>query len=124
MIMYRYMDRKSIDEASKEAENRALEYNPSERAQFIRTTLNKLTQWLNEDVPEDEIRKRAPDFVEQYPELFKKIIQRQDLTPIQTMLQLLDKMALGHLSQHQASIHIGQKLVDTFVTPQLASPKK
>jgi len=114
------MDRKNIEEASKEAEDRALEYHPGERAQYIRTTLQQMNQWIEEDITEDEIRKRVPDFVEQYPELFKKIIQQQDLTPIHTMLQLLDKMATGRLSQHQASIHIGQRLVDQFVTPQLS----
>ena len=57
--------------------------------------------------------------MEQYPELFKKLLAKQDLGPMQSMLTMLDKMADGSLSQHQASVIIGKKLVDRYVTPQL-----
>ena len=50
---------------------------------------------------------------------FKKIITKQDLAPIQSMLAMLDKMGEGAISQHQASVIIGKKLVDRYVTPQL-----
>ena len=32
--------------------------------------------------PEDMIKQRIPEFIEQYPELFKKIIQKQDMAPM------------------------------------------
>jgi hypothetical protein len=35
---------------------------------------------------------------------------------------MLDRMALGQLSQHEASVIIGQRLVDNFVKPQLNDP--
>jgi hypothetical protein len=35
------------------------------------------------------------------------------------MLAMLDRMGEGSLSQHQASIIVGKKLVDRYVTPQL-----
>jgi len=41
------------------------------------------------------------------------------LSPIQSMLAMLDKMGEGKLSQHQASVIVGKKLVDRYVTPQL-----
>ena len=111
--------RQSIAEATEEAESRALDYHPAERAQYIRTMLRDIALWMSQGETKEMITERVTDFVEIYPELFKKIITRQDLAPIQTMLAMLDKMGQGQLSQHQASIQVGQKLVDRYVTPQL-----
>jgi alcohol dehydrogenase class IV len=113
------VQRQSMEEATAEAEARPLDYQPSQRATFIRTMLRDIAQWMSRGDSEESIRQRAHQFIEEYPELFKKIIQRQDLSPIQNMLSMLDRMAKGNLSQHQASIIVGQKLVDRYVTPQL-----
>jgi len=113
------VQRQSIAEATAEAEARALDYDPSVRAQYIRTMLQDIALWISQGDTEDIIRNRVPDFIERYPELFKKIINKQDLAPIQSMLAMLDRMAEGTLSQHQASVIVGKKLVDRYVTPQL-----
>ena len=81
--------------------------------------LRDIARWMADGVPETTIREKVPDFIEKYPELFKKIINKQDLGPIQSMLAMLDRMGEGNISQHQASVIIGKKLVDRFVTPQL-----
>lgn len=108
-------------EATAEAEARPLTYQPAERAALIRHSLRDIARWMAEGDSEETIKQRIPDFVEEYPELFKKIIQRQDLAPIQHMLTMLDRMGEGRLSQHQASIAVGKSLVDRFVSPQLRS---
>ena len=113
------LDRQSIAEATAEAEARPLEYDPTNRAVYVRTMLQDIALWMSQGDSEGIIRARVPEFIENYPELFKKVIARQDLAPIQTMLAMLDKMGQGQLSQHQASIQVGQKLVDRYVTPQL-----
>ena len=113
------LDRQSIEEATAEAEARALEYDPNVRARYIREMLRDIARWMAEGIPEDNIREKVPDFIEKYPELFKKIITRSDLTPIRTMLSMLDKMGQRAISQHQASIVVGQRLVDKYVTPKL-----
>jgi hypothetical protein len=113
--------RQSIEDATAEAEARQLDYHPAERAKYIRTMLQDITGWMNQGETKEMIIARIPYFVEVYPELFKKIISNQDLTPVQSMLAILDQMAKGHLSQHQASIQVGQQLVDRYVTPQLNS---
>ena len=118
------VQRQTISEATAEAEARPLEYDPSERATYLRTALRDIARWMADGESEDAIRQRIPDFVEGYPELFKKIIHRQDLSPIQKMLTMLDRMAEGRLSQHQASIAVGKTLVDRFVTPQLRGAGK
>jgi hypothetical protein len=111
--------RQTISEATAEAEARALEYDPNVRAQYIRTMLRDIALWMSQGDTEESIKERIPDFIEKYPELFKKIINKQDLAPIQSMLGLLDKIGEGNISQHQASVIVGKKLVDRYVTPQL-----
>ena len=113
------LDRQSIEEATAEAEARSLEYDPNVRARYIREMLRDIARWMTEGMTEDNIREKVPDFIEKYPELFKKIINKQDLSPIQSMLAMLDRMGEGNISQHQASVIIGKKLVDRYVTPQL-----
>jgi len=113
------VQRQSMEEATAEAEARPMDYSPAERAQFVRAKVQDIALWMAHGDSEETIKERIPEFVEQYPELFKKLIQKQDMAPIQSMLTMLDRMAQGSLSQHQASVIIGKKLVDRFVTPQL-----
>ena len=113
------IQRQTMDEATAEAEARAIDYDPTIRAQYVRSMLQDVALWMSQGDSEDTIKQRVPQFIEQYPELFKKIINKQDLGPIQNMLFMLDKMGEGNLSQHQASVIVGKKLVDRYVTPQL-----
>ena len=113
------IQRQSMEEATAEAEARPIDYDPKARATIIRKMLEDIPLWMAQGDSEEAIRARIPEWVEQYPELFKKIVQRQDLTPIHTMLAMLDRIAEGGISQHQASVVVGKKLVDRFVTPQL-----
>ncbi len=115
----RLPSRQSIDEATAEAEGRPLDFNPAVRARFVRDMLHDVGNYVKQGLSEEEIRQKVPEFCERYPELFKKIIDREDLTPIQSMLAMLDRMSDGSISQHQASMIVGQKLVDRFVKPQL-----
>jgi hypothetical protein len=111
--------RQSIDEATTEAEARPLDFSPSARARFVRDMLKEVGNYVSQGLTEEQIREKVPEFCERYPELFKKIIDKEDLTPIQSMLAMLDRMSEGTISQHQASMIVGQKLVDRFVKPQL-----
>lgn len=113
------VQRQSMTEAAAEAEARPLDFDPNVRARYIRQILQDIALWMSKGDTEETIKARVPDFIEKYPELFKKIINKQDLSPIQSMLAMLDRMGEGTLSQHQASIIVGKKLVDRYVTPQL-----
>lgn len=112
-------DRQSIEEATREAETRPLEYSPSERAREVRKILDDIPPLVRRGATLDTIRARYPEWAEKFPELLKKICEKSDLTPIRTMLKMLDHMSEGRISQHQASIVVGQHLVDRFVKPQL-----
>jgi hypothetical protein len=118
------VERKSYEEAATEASSRSLDFDPKVRARFIREMLNDIPRWMTQGLTEEQIREKVPEFADRYPELFTKIIQKQDLSPIQSMLSMLDKMGEGNITQHQASIIIGKKLVDKFVNPQLNGNKE
>ncbi len=113
------IERQSIDEATREAESRSLDFDPKVRARFVREMLIDTTRYLNQGLTEEQIREKLPEFAERYPELFQKLIKGEDLSPIQSMLAMLDRMGEGNITQHQASVIIGKKLVDKFVNPQL-----
>ena len=134
------VDRQSIEEATQEAANRSLDFDPVERAALIRRMLNEIPRAVAAGMTADDLGlqhgfKQGPpsatdppvnpryahikEFADRYPELFKKIVGQQDLAPIRQMLVMLDKISEGKLSTHQASVIVGQKLVDRYVTPQL-----
>lgn len=113
------VDKQSVDDAAREASERPIDFNPAERATIIRAMVRDLTPLVRQGKLEAELKTNFPEYAERYPELFKKIVTKQDLTPLNTMLAMLDKMASGNISQHEASIIVGQRLVDRFVKPQL-----
>ena len=113
-----------IDEATSRAESRSIDFNPRVRARFIREMIEDVNIWLTQGLTEEQIREKVPEFAEKYPELFSKLIKKDDLSPIHSMITMLDKMAEGNITQHQASIIIGKTLVDKFISPELNGSKK
>jgi len=113
-------DKQTIEEATREAEARPTEFSPTERATYLRNMIAILVPLVASGATEADLKISHATFAQNYPQLFKKIVGKEDLTPLRTMLGSLDKMANGTLSQHQASIIVGQQLVDKFVKPQLS----
>jgi hypothetical protein len=115
------VDKQSIEEATREAESKPLGFAPGARATYVRDMMKEITAQVAAGKGGDEIKtnKAHAAFATAYPELFKKAVEKQDLSHLEVMLHALDKMEAGSLSQHQASILVGQRLVDKFVKPQL-----
>jgi hypothetical protein len=115
------VDKQSIEEATREAESKPIGFAPGARANYIRDMIRDLSAQVAAGKSATDI-KAIPTlgtFAKDYPELFKKVMEKQDLSHLGVMLSALDKMETGSLSQHQASILVGQRLVDKFVKPQL-----
>ena len=113
------VDKQSIDEATREAESKPLEFDPKERAAFLRSMLSAIPPLVARGTSAADLTAQYPKFAEENPQLLKMMIAKEDLSPINTMLRALDRMGTGSLTQHKASILVGQSLVDTFVKPQL-----
>jgi hypothetical protein len=111
------VERKKIQEAIKEAETRALDFNPATRASFIREKVGTIELLRRKGLNEKQLEKHADlsDFVEKYPELFKKIISGEDISMLRNMLDMLDKMGSGNISQHNASVVIGKELASRYI---------
>ena len=110
------IDRQSVHESVDDAINRPLDYDPSQRASFIREMLRDIPRAMSAGMSDADICTRFKEFSDFYPELMKKILARSELTPIHTMLAMLDRVGNGSLTTHQASVIVGQRLVDRYVT--------
>ena len=111
------LDKKNIKEAIKEAEKKSLDFNPKARAIFIREKVGILELLRREGLNETQLQEhpQLSDFFEKYPELFKKIISGEDVSMLRGMLEMLDKMATGSLTQHNASVIVGKELATRYL---------
>ena len=113
------LERKSINEAIAEAQARPLEYDPQVRVRYVKDMVSTVGGHVECGKTKEEIAALEPEFSEKYKNLFDTLTQaggynKQHLT---TMLALLDRMGKGELNQHQASVIVGQKLAEKYVTP-------
>jgi hypothetical protein len=113
------VDKQSIEEATAEAMARPMGFDPKDRITYIRDHVRNIQHEMAQGEHVNSITARHADFARDYKELFKKVVQKEDLGPLNTMFGALEKMSQGSLSQHEASVIVGQKLVDKFVKPQL-----
>jgi len=91
------------------------------RATFVRHCIDKIVSMKTERKTEDEIHNEVGSFVNQYPTLFKMVMKPDgEKNPsLKTMLTMLERMGSGDLTQHQASVIVGQRLHDTYIKPKL-----
>ncbi len=112
------LDRRSATESMAEAAARPLDFDPASRAQFIRRSVQSIQNMIEMDAMQPEIFAAHETFANQYPELFKKLLAGEDITQLNSMLHMLDQMASGSLSQHQASMIIGTRLAERYLPHQ------
>ena len=62
------------------------------------------------------------DLFEIYPSIFKMACEgNMDFVRLKYMLQMIDNVKQNKISEHDASVDVGQKLVDEIVKPDLDS---
>jgi hypothetical protein len=93
----------------------------SARSASIRNTLDDIRSLKSQGKTVDEIRTAHTRFAEDYPQLFKLVTKGDsfDESALRTMLHMLEKMGTGEMSQHQASVIVGQRLHDKYIKPAL-----
>ena len=126
IFLEKNMDRRSDVERMAEAANRPLDFQPKERAQYIRDSLDLIETYQQEGLSTEQIKEKVPTFVHDYKNLFEMVTQPggYNKQSLKTMLTMLDRMGSGQLSQHQASVIVGQRLADTYIKPSLPSDPK
>ena len=112
------INKENYESLAKEAEERPLEYDPADRAKYVRSNLSLIEKWKEDRLTAVEISDRIPLFVKEYPYLFQKAIEpNPDTGMISGMLAMLDHMANGKINQHQASVVVGKALAKKYISP-------
>jgi hypothetical protein len=115
------LNRDSITSLAAEAENKPLEFNAVERSAYIRKNVQQVREMSRAGHDKETIKSVFPEFAEQYPQLFDMVLRPGgfDEKSLGLMINMLDKMGAGHATQHQASIKVGQHLMNEYVKPVL-----
>lgn len=111
------LNKNGILAASVEAAAESTKFNPKDRMKYVRERIDEVRRLRSLGQNDIEIKAALGDFVEKYPTLFQYAVEPKfDMKQFEQMLGMLDKMGNG-LSQHQASIGVGQILVDKYIKP-------
>jgi hypothetical protein len=109
--------------ASEEAANAPTLFSPRERIKYIRERILEIRRLRALHQTDTQIKEVLGSFVTQYPTLFQMAVEPHfDESKLNMMLGVMEKMA-GGMTQHQASVIVGQHLVDTFVKPMISTKK-
>ena len=111
--------------ASEEAANAPTLFSPRERAVYVRERVAEIRRLRSLGQSDLQIKEVMGTFVTQYPTLFQMCVEPHfDEGKLKMMLGVMDKMASSGMTQHQASVIVGQSLVDSYVKPMIESKKK
>ena len=110
------LDRESYTEAAARAAAAPADFNPTERAAHVRRMVAQVIEYRREHKSLEEIRERMPEFAEQYKHLFEMLTAPEgfDQQNLNVMLMMLDRMGQGRVSQHEASVVVGQQLFNKY----------
>jgi hypothetical protein len=115
------VDRESVSTLSAKAAAEPMKFDANERSAFIRAHVGHINKMISIGRTNEEIKSVFPEFAEQYPGLLEMLLRPDgfDERSLSLMISLLEKMGTGKTSQHEASIKVGQHLMDTYVKPDL-----
>ena len=90
------------------------------RSAYIKSNITKINALKAAGKSKEEIQEELAVFAAEYPSLFKMITSASyNEGSLKTMLAMLDKMGTGELTQHQASVIVGQRLHDVYIKPKV-----
>ena len=125
VIPVKGLSKDGILAASEEAKNAPTLFNPRERATYIRQRVAEVRKLIALGQNDIQIKAALGSFVTEYPTLFQKAVEPNfKESELNLMLRVMDTMANAGMSQHQASVIVGQRLMDTFITPTLKDAAK
>jgi hypothetical protein len=117
------VDPTSVKKLSEKAATEPTRFNATERSAFIRDHIDKVSKMINDRHSLEDVKAVFPEFCEQYPNILEMITRPEgyDRRSLNLMVSMLEKMGQGKASQHEASIQVGQHLLNAYVKPQLDS---
>jgi hypothetical protein len=90
-----------------------------DRAIFIRDNIKIVEKLRDEGKSFDEMKEATPEFANNFPHLFIMVTSKEgyDKETMKTMLSMIDKMAQLKITQHDASVKVGEHLMKNYVKP-------
>ena len=111
-------DEGSLREEAERAALRPTNFPATERAVYVRDRIQEIRRLVALHKTDAEIRVAIGGFAEQYPMLFEQALRPNfSEQKLELMLGLLNRMGSGSMSQHQASVIVGQHLANTYIRP-------
>jgi hypothetical protein len=102
-----------FQESLEAAATRAADFSPTERATYVRAMVSRSLEMKVGGRTVADVRVALPEFGRDYPHLLEMLFQPSfDPQNLQTMLHMLDRMGQGSLTQHQASVIVGQRVFE------------
>jgi hypothetical protein len=91
------------------------------RATYVKAQVEKVKALKEAGKTAEEIKAEVSRFAEDYPALFKMLMSSENFNEasLKTMLALLERMGTGEMTQHQASVVVGQRLHDVYIKPKM-----
>jgi hypothetical protein len=91
------------------------------RAIYVKAHVERVKAMKEAGKSAEEIKAEVSRFAEDYPALFKMLMSSETFNEasLKTMLALLERMGTGEMSQHQASVVVGQRLHDVYIKPKM-----
>jgi hypothetical protein len=113
------LDKNGVLSAAEDAAKAPTKFSPRERAAYVKERVDEVRRLIALGQNDVQIKEALGSFVDQYPTLFQyAVLPDFDYKQFEKMLGMLDKMGSG-MTQHQASIAVGQILVDKYVKPMI-----
>ena len=114
------IDSGSVKKLSEVAANESTKFDATERSAFIRSHIQHVRRMVVNRQSIDDIKSAFPEFTEQYPSLLEMIMRPTfDEQALTLMITMLDRMGSNNTTQHEASIKVGQHLLNAYVKPQI-----
>jgi hypothetical protein len=116
------LDRRTILEASEEAKLKPTNFAAKDRAAYVEAEVNTVRGLVALQKTRDEIKEHCLLFATEYPTLFEYALKPNfDSKNLLIMLTLLNRMGEKQMSQHQASVIVGQRMSDKYIKKTVGS---
>tara|TARA_B100001250_G_C19337091_1_gene587368 strand:+ start:275 stop:583 length:309 start_codon:yes stop_codon:yes gene_type:complete len=90
------------------------------QVESIEKFIKKNRKNMSKDDFDKKVKKEFMDFNLKYPALFEKTLEGTlDKKQFYYMLNMMGKISKDELTDHEASVQVGQVLVDKYVKPAL-----
>lgn len=114
-----------VDRMIEEEKNRVLDFNPQERARYVRREVDAvLAEKKKKGADKEDIKMAHFEFYEKYPKLFDSLFAPDvDMRQIDYMIHMLGSIGQRGRTLHDASRAVGQQLADRYVNRVVGGKK-